>query len=292
MAGARITCLVVALALGAHVGFAHAADDECKAPTDDCVQVGGWNFSVALGAGDRTNPLVHSQDIPLVVIPQFSYYGKRVFVDDLDLGVTLLDGDSSQLNLVASPGYDRVFFYRSDLQNFLVGNVGALAGSFPAGNNQHAQTAQDLREQQQVIESRPRHITYLAGPEWTFKLFGISGQLDYLHEITAQDHGDEIRGALGIPLGHAFGSWSSNIGFTWKSAAIINYYYGAPGVYEAGPGLDPFIKISYTRPLSRKWKLTAFMDYERLSSSIANSPIVARHSVTTGFIGALYEFHK
>ncbi|MDB6101815.1 MAG: hypothetical protein JWO52_1814, partial [Gammaproteobacteria bacterium] len=40
------------------------------ASADDCVRVGGWNLSVALGAGVRTNPVVHAKDIPLIVVPQ------------------------------------------------------------------------------------------------------------------------------------------------------------------------------------------------------------------------------
>src|SRR5207237_6354188 len=102
------------------------AEDGCTAspevtPSDECVAVGRWNLSVALGAGIRTNPVVHSQDIPLVVVPQFSYYGKRFFIDNLDPGVTLFEGEASTLSLIASPGYDRVFFYRSDLQNIFIG---------------------------------------------------------------------------------------------------------------------------------------------------------------------------
>ena len=67
------------------------AEEDCAAASDDCVAVGGWSLSVALGAGVRTNPLVHGQAIPLVVVPQFSYYGKRFFIDNLDPGVTLLE---------------------------------------------------------------------------------------------------------------------------------------------------------------------------------------------------------
>ena len=59
-----------------------AADDECKQPSAECVAVGGWNFSVALGAGVRTNPLVNGQGLPLVVVPQVSYYGERFFLDN------------------------------------------------------------------------------------------------------------------------------------------------------------------------------------------------------------------
>jgi len=262
------------------------ADDDCKHASADCVAVGKWNFSVGLGAGVRTNPLVGGKDIPLVVIPQFSYYGKRVFIDDFDLGVTLVDNAKNTLNLIASPGYDRVFFYRNDLQNVFV-------GGFPFGPD--ISVAADVRVPSNTPSAvqfppRTRRITYLAGPEWTFKYYGVSGQLDVLHDITGQDDGTEVRAALGVPLLQAKGSLSANIGITWKSAAIVNYYYGAPNIYQAGPALDPFLKLGYTLPLAGKWHFNAFAEYERLGSAIADSPIVAEHYVVTAFVGAVYTF--
>src|SRR5690242_12944595 len=58
---------------------AFAQEDDCQGPSEDCVAVGGWSFSISLGAGVRTNPVVNEPKIPLVIIPQFSYYGKRFF---------------------------------------------------------------------------------------------------------------------------------------------------------------------------------------------------------------------
>ena len=255
-----------------------AAADDCKGPSDDCAAIGRWNFSVALGAGVRTNPLVNGKDIPLAVIPHVSYYGKRIFIDDLDLGVTLAETNANSFNLIASPSYDRVYFYRSDLQNLFVsglpdGSV-ALAGVGTPGAEH--------------FPPRSRRVTYLAGPEWTFKYLDVSGQLDVLHEVTGQNHGTEIRAALGIPLVESRGSLSANLGMTWKSAAIVNYYYGAPGIYAAGSALEPFLKLGYTLPLSGKWRFNAFAEFERLGSAIAESPIVAEHDVATVFVGAIY----
>ena len=274
----RVSQLAAALILLTAIGTAFA-DDTCTGSSADCVAVGGWNFSIGLGAGVRTNPLVHSQDIPLVIVPQVSYYGKRFFLDNLDLGFTLAEGSSNALSLIASPGYDRVFFYRTDLQNIFVQN---FASSQPGG----------VTNTTQVFPPRARHITYLAGPEWTFELHGVTGQLDYLHEITAQDHGNEIRAALSAPLGQLAGSWKASAGLTWKSAAIVNYYYGQPGYYQAGSAVDPFVKLAYSRPLGGQWKLNGFVHYERLGDAIANSPIVAQRHVTTVFIGATYAFRK
>jgi MipA family protein len=268
---------------------AAASEDDCKGPSDDCVAVGHWNFSVALGAGVRTNPLVNGEDIPLVLIPQVSYYGKRFFLDNLDVGVTLVDSGANALNLIATPGYDRVYFYRTDLQNFFVGfPVGMVAGTeTPSGNP--VRVSPDTPGATRVYAPRPR-ITYLAGPEWTFQYGGVSGQLDLLRDATGQNSGDEIRAALGVPLLKAKGTLSANIGFTWKSAATVNYYYRVPMLYSGSAAFDPFIKLGYTLPVSSKWRLNAFAEYERLGNGIADSPLVAEHGDATVFVGAMYTF--
>lgn len=261
------------------MGDGKRGDDSCNAPSRDCVAVGHWNFNISLGAGVRTDPVVHEAAIPLVVIPQFSYYGKRVFIEDLDLGFTLTESDASTLSLIATPGYDRVFFYRGDLQNIFV-SIPYSAVGYSATGASHGKS----------VPGGPRNWTYLAGPEWTFENHGITGQLDLLHEITAQNHGNEVRAALGIPLIESTGSLSANVGLTWKSSAIVRYYYGVPRVYEGGWALNPFVKLGYSRPLSSKWRLTAFVHYEHLGNAITDSPIVNARYVLTVFAGATYAF--
>jgi outer membrane protein len=277
--GARLGVLATIAAL--NQVQAAASDEECQGPTDDCVAVGRWNFSVALGAGVRTNPLVNGKDIPLVVIPQFSYYGKRFFIDNLDVGLTLVERGANTFNLIATPGYDRVYFYRNDLQNFFIG--------FPNSTYAPVSVTPGTPGAIKVPPPAPR-LTYLAGPEWTFKYGQMSGQLDLLRDATGQNSGDEIRGALGIPLLKSKGTVSANIGFTWKSAATVNYYYRVPILYSGSAAFDPFIKLGYRLPLSSKWCFKAFAEYERLGNGIADSPIVAEHSVATVFVGAIYTF--
>ncbi len=281
----RYLCILYILA-GLAPARAATGDGDCTSASGECVAVGKWNFSLAFGAGIRTNPLVGGKDIPLVVIPQFSYYGKRFFIDDLDLGFTLAEGGSNTLNIVASPGYDRMFFYRSDLQNIFVGGFPATAGFEVDARKRVPSDAPNAVQ----VPPRSRGMTYLAGPEWTFKLAGVSGQLDVLHDITGQDQGTEVRAALGLPLVTSKGSLSANVGITWKSASIVNYYYGSPGIYQGQSAFDPFLKLGYTLPLGGKWRFNAFAECEHLGSAIADSPIVAEHYVTTAFIGAVYTF--
>jgi len=279
------TLLAMALVFS-HVDGVRAAD-ECTGPSSDCVAIGKWSFSMALGVGVRTNPVVRGADIPLLVIPQFSYYGKRVFIENLDAGVTLVGGNTQTLSLIASPGYDRVFFYRSDLQNIF---LGGLPNTGAGGVGTGAPVGRTAQAAQKAFPSRPRQITYLAGPEWTFRLHHVTGQVDYLHEITGHNHGDEIRAALAVPVSESRNPLTVSLGLTWKSAAIVNYYYGAPNVYEGGAVVNPFVKLGYTRTLTRKWRLTALAQYELLGNSIADSPIVAQRHVATVFVGTTYGF--
>jgi outer membrane protein len=267
-----------------------ATEDDCKGPSSECVPVGGWDFSIAIGAGVRTDPVVHESTIPLIVIPHISYYGEHFFLDDLDLGYSFIDSDRSNLSLIATPGYDRVYFYRSDLQNiFVTGftNFNATGNPSAGSGGNNGSTSVPVKK---PFPWHTRSVTYLAGPEWTFKLHGVSGQLDVLHEITGHNHGDEVRAALGIPLSRKINDWNVNVGLTWKSSAIVNYYYGAPGVYQVGSALDPFVKLGYSHPLKGKWKVTGFVECERLSNAIADSPIVNARFVTTAFVGTVYSF--
>ncbi len=290
----RCSSILAALLALIPVGSAFAASDsDCLGPSPDCVPVGGWNFGISFGAGVRTNPVVHESAIPLVVVPTFSYYGKRFFLDNLDAGVSLLESDHSTLSLIASPGYDRVFFYHSDPQNiFVTGFANSLQvpGSTTTLVSRTNPDGSVVQVPAVKIASRSRKVTYLAGPEWTFKYGAISGQLDVLHEITGHNHGDEVRGAVGVPLGQLGGSWTANAGFTWKSSKIVNYYYGEPGLYTGGAAFDPFVKLAFSKPLKGKWKLMGFVETERLGNAIADSPIVNARYVTTTFVGVMYTF--
>lgn len=268
-----------ALLIAALFSQVAAAQTSCKAPSPDCVVVGEWDISLSLGAGGRSNPVKGNSDIPLVVIPQISYYGKRFFLENLELGVSLHESDSNTFNLIASPGYDRVFFFRNDLQNIFVGGASSLVS---APTDKEAPPTGEF-------PVRRRHTTYLAGPEWIFNYGRVIGQLDALYEVTGEHNGYEVRAAAAAPIIQSKGSLVVSLGMTWKSAALVRYYYGVEGLYEPGSAVNPFIKLGYALPLSDRWTLSAFAHYEYLDNSIANSPIVSDHGVTTVFAGVVFK---
>jgi MipA family protein len=251
-----------------------AAQKACTAPSQDCVAVGDLSVSLSFGAGTRTNPVRGRGDIPLFVLPQVSYYGKRFFLESLEPGVTLYESDANTFNLIATPGYDRVFFSRNDLQNVVVSSfAGNVSGNPPP----------PLVDQSFPVGRR--HTTYLAGPEWMFRYRDLIGQVDALYEVTGRHQGYELRAAVSTPLIQSKQSLVISGGWTWKSAATVDYYYGVNNLYKPDAAFNPFIKLSYALPVSERWTLTAFVHYEYLDDAIADSPIVSDHEVITAFAG-------
>jgi outer membrane protein len=226
--------------------------------------------------------VIGNSDIPLVVIPQISYYGKRFFLENLEAGFTLHESDRNTLSLIAAPGYDRVFFYRNDLQNYFVSGAVGLV-SAPQYNLDNRELAAG------EYPIHPRRTTYLAGPEWTFNYGPVIGQVDALYEVTGRHDGYEVRAALAAPLVQAQSSLVASVGLTWKSAELVRYYYGIEDIYEPGAALNPFVKLAYARPLSPRWAFNAFAHYEYLGDAIADSPIVSGHGVTTVFAGVVFK---
>lgn len=245
----------------------------CTAPSADCVVVGDWSLSVSLGYGERSNPIAGGRDIPLVVVPQISYYGKRFFLENLDLGATLYEDANNTLNVLATPGYDRVFFVRDDPQNYFV----AFAGG----------TVSPAAPQSEQTIAHPRRTTYLTGLEWLFRAGPVAGQLDALYEATGRHKGYEVRGAVAAPLVQNENSLVISTGFTWKSQELVNYYYGVERVYRADAAFNPFIKLGLSRPLGERFTLNAFAHYEHLGDEIADSPIVTDHGVLSVFAGVV-----
>jgi outer membrane protein len=256
----------------ASVPHGAAAQMACKTASTDCVAVGDLDISVSFGAGTRTNPVAGRSDIPLFVIPQVSYYGKRFFLESLEPGVTLYESDAHTFNLIASPGFDRVFFSRHDPQNVIVPLV-AVAPSFGP------------TVAEETFPVGRRHTTYLAGPEWLVRHRNFIGQVSALYEVTGRHHGYEVRAAASAPLIQTKQSLVLNTGLTWKSAATVDYFYGVQDLYRPAGALSPFVKLNYALPLSERWTFMAFVHYEYLDDEIGDSPIVSDREVITAFAG-------
>jgi MipA family protein len=266
-----------------------AAEPESSAPTLEAGAAGDgvspWRLGVALGYGRRTNPVIQSEDIPVVVDLDIAWFGDRFFFDNGDAGVTLADNSVATVNLIGRVNSDRVFFGKTNTRLVQVGGSGTTAGS---------QTPPDP-----VTISVPDR-DYAVELGFEALLDGRWGML----QLDAHRDVSDTHGGYEIFADYAFG-WrrqrllvQPSVGFSFKSAALNDYYWGVrPGeasellpVYQAGSGTNPHAKLLVSFQVTRNWAVAGAVEYERLNAEAAASPIAQESDVLGYFVGMSYGF--
>ncbi len=286
--------------------WAAAAAMACGQGQGDCVEVGKWEISIGLGAGVRTNPLDDGKDIPLVILPQVNYNGERFFIQNLDFGAILWQSETHQLNLLATPSYDQVFFHRWSPSNFFIeGSTLATAGKNGGGKNpvvtdDYGGDRELLAPEFMPLQSRKlrdRHMAGLAGIEYSWSTALADLQVQYLSDFTQIHSGEELRIALAKSWRAGKHQWSASLGANWQSAEVVNYYYGVTlaeaderGIYQTGSAITPLLRLDWNYELTERWDLRLLASYRELPDEISASPLINDNKVITVFVGGVYHF--
>jgi outer membrane protein len=282
----------------------------CDPQTEECVEVGSWQFSLGIGAGVRTNPVDDASDIPLVLLPEVSYSGEHFFIDNLDFGAILWDGSNQQLNLLATPSYDQVYFHRWSPSNFFI-NANSFATAAKSGNEAGAETEGnpviDMSDNGSLVapeegatqerDERDRHTAGMGGLEYYLFTPLVDVQLVLLSDFTAVHYGEEARISLGKYWASGRHHVSASVGAIWQSSEIINYYYGVTsaeadenGPYSTDAAWTPLVSVDWNYQLTERWDVRLLANYRQLPDEIAASPLINDNKVITVFIGGVYHF--
>ena len=76
----------------------------------------------------------------------------------------------------------------------------------------------------------------------------------------------------------------------WRDEKLNDYYYGVPGAYTAGSGVDLQLALYAAYSLNESWSLLGGLTATRRSSEITTSPIAQGGLQTEAFAGVLYDF--
>jgi outer membrane protein len=274
-----------------------AMADQCAAstspsaasPSFDCAETGRWQFSLAIGAGHRSNPLLGGRNFPLYLMPDLNYYGKNWFFDNGTLGYSWVLADDLQLSLISRLNEEKGYFRRHHLSNVFTGQVSGSSSLM--GPAQKYQQEIELS----VAEQAKRPTAFDAG--WQLDWFTpfIQWKLNWLHDVSGQYHGQHASIAASHGWQNQYGHWQLSSALTWKSSQLINTYYALDQSTEAeldrlGHSWQPELKLSWNYPLTRDWSMLAFYRYRWLDDAITVSPLVAENSVRSWFLGVSYRF--
>jgi outer membrane protein len=298
-----------------------ARADECDSKLAECATVGQWDFSLAIGYGERTNPIANGSRHTLNILPQWSYYGERFFLENLTLGYTLKENSRQQLNVVLLPSFDQVGFESAGIGNLFIeegsGNFMAISSdestevlesaddayafietetAAQRGENNVTNEPLTFRIEREDLSSRSTAI--YTGIEYShfWESLGLSAMA--LSDIVDAHGGHEIRLAASWQKSWSRQSIKFASGLNWQSAEVVDHYYGvrdsdtniAALYYQAGADISKFARFDWRYRLNRKWQLQATVYNKWLGEEVSNSPIVTDETVTTWFIGGVYHF--
>ncbi|SMF01025.1 outer membrane protein [Alteromonadaceae bacterium Bs31] len=290
-------------------------DADCSSSNPGCIAVGEWDVTIGLGLGLRSNPLEDGDDIPLFILPEVRYYGKRFFLDTYTGGFTFLDSGSHMLNGVVTIGFDQIYF-----KSYSIGNIAIESGPFSAKSESnfdidayvadavsesHSPDAplsdsdnSDALVELELEQLRPRKTAGLAGLEYGYYNRHWDVSLQLLQDFTNVHKGQEVRAGVSRFVDIKKENIELAGGFSWQSAGLLRHYYGIEDsevedtqlVYTPEAGFSPFVRVDWRRKIIANWSWQATVHYRWLSSEIRNSPLVGENSVLTFYMGGVYHF--
>jgi len=239
-----------------------------------------WRLGAAIGYGLRTNPLVQSDDIPIIVDVDIAWFGEHVFFDNGDLGLTFANNNAVTASLVARLNSDRVFFGKTDTRFVTVDFAGMpLSSAFEF----------TVPDRDYAVELG---VELLSDGDWG------QLQLSAFHDISSTHDGYEVY--LDYSYGWRSQRWyfEPSVGASFKNAALNDYYWGvrddevnvALPSYEADSGINSHARLMLSYQLSREWTFSLVAEVERLNSEAALSPLVEEETVFGYFAGFGFRF--
>jgi outer membrane protein len=268
------------LTLLAFFTIAPVAAESSAEEVADAEEERSWRLGAALGYGQRSNPLVQSDDIPIYVDVDIAWFGERWFFDNGDLGLTFADNEALTASVVARFNSDRVFFGRTDTRFVVFDAAGAPLS--------------------QPVEFKPPDRDYAIELGVEVLTDGNWGalQLTAFHDVSGTHGGYELY--ADYSYGWRSRRWyvEPSFGASYKSAELNDYYWGVTeeeaGVavppYEAGWGVNWHARFMVGYQLTRHWALSLVAEYERMNDEAAASPVVEDDNVLGYFAGLSYRF--
>jgi MipA family protein len=253
-----------------------------------------WRLGLALGYGKRTNPLIQSDDIPVILDVDVAWFGKRWFFDNGDLGFALLDRPAFTTSLVARVNSDRVFFGKTNTRFVNFSYQGANLASTPLVDSTTGAPAEMLVR----VDPPDRSYAIEAGLETLFDGAWGSASLRAFHDVGKAHRGYEVAADYRYRVTRGRLSFTPSVGVAYKSARLNDYYWGVHDdeasiglrAYRAGGGLGWEAGLRANYYVSKRLRFALSANYERLQNDVAESPLAAEDHVFGYFSGLAWTY--
>nr|WP_277816382.1 MipA/OmpV family protein [Neptunicella marina] len=264
----------------------------CDSAKADCIEPNSWQFSLAVGAGVKLNPLHDSDNIPLVILPDIAWYGESAYFDNGELGYQWTPANKQSVETFVRFNSERAYFSFWHPANLLLISTSDIQASLTSPVekfDREAVSYKDVRKRDWAVD---------AGIRWQHQNKSGLWQVSVLNDISNTYNGQQLD--LKYKHNWQVSQWNftTTLSALWKSSKLLDYYYGLneldnvekSQLYHANSGWFPGISILARHPISENWQWVLRASYQHLPSAMSDSPLVERNSVASAFIGAAYRF--
>ncbi|WP_372627797.1 MipA/OmpV family protein [Arsukibacterium sp.] len=269
---------------------ASAAAPTCQG--NDCIEQQKLYLSLALGYGQRSNPLNGGKNLDLVVLPEIYYYSEYWFFDNGRLGSSVALSERTQLSIIGQFNQEKGYF-----QQWFSGNLLQFEASTVVMPQFSIAFERQAPFEVAVSQVSKRPTAFDIGLQLDTVRHNTLWHLAYWTDASKQHHGQYA--SVGARRGwqSAYGNWQLSANLHWKSAQLIDTYYGLTAL-EVPPGQEYLgrdswqaeLRLNWNKPLTERLSVLIFLRYLQLDSAMTDSALVRSDHVTTWFGGVSYRF--
>lgn len=277
---------------------------DCEQSSDQCAPIGEWEFAVSVGAGVSTNPLNGGDNIPLIIIPEISYYGENVFFENNTLGYTFFESEHVIVSTISKLNAENAYFSRWHPKNVF------LYSSASSSTEPSESTTDSSLDQQYPIAEVKIGIDDVKSKRWAvdagFQINWFINQTTDFEMQILHDINNVYNGFSGkLELSHAMKINQSpqttllyNVGVNINGDNLVDYFYGVPAekdrspnqVYQGELSFNPFIRVELVHQFSSNWSARVTLKSLYLGKGTSDSPLVKENHIDTIFAGVTYDF--
>jgi outer membrane protein len=263
--------------------------------SETCIEKSSWQLGIALGVGIKSNPLV--------ILPDIAWYGEKAYFDNGELGYQWLNQRKFAFETFIQLDRESAFFSFLHPANILISTENAASNSTNVSalpdlsvspdeniqNNQRSLSIDDIVSRKWAINGGIRGHYFLSNGEW---------QLTLQQDISNIHQGQQV----GLEYSHRW-LWHDfrlglRVGTDWKSADLIDYYYGVSQrdtslsrfYFQGKSGWQTYMSINAQKPINENWSWLANIGYRRLPNSLLSSPLIDQNNIRNVFLGVAYRF--
>ncbi|MEW6981934.1 MipA/OmpV family protein [Colwelliaceae bacterium 6471] len=264
----------------------YADNTEYEVPIGEA-EVGQWSFSLLAGYAAIENPLNKHDDIKTYLLPTWSYYGERFYIDNTTIGYSIIETDSLLFDFSGYLNEEGALF-----------NLDNANLSFLDISNYVPRKDMRPNAPKPVFENIERNFSYMVGAAVQWPNEYIQARLVYGKDVTAGHGGEEFTFSLFnyYHLGNFKLNWQ--LGAVRKSQQLVEYYYqfrpeeinGFESPYKFKDITNKFVQVAASYQLSKNFDLVLSVKKTWLDEELLTTPLVAKDSYIKWIAGFNYKF--